>query len=133
MFLYLKRREIKTAIFAQNLRGTMDAAEEWWEDRPRPINKEELPQFRSFSDVMLTYWLHNSPEPKYLRYCFVTHIMNDETLNIITQILRNTREVTDKTKIPYWPGITRSMEDEGENDFLALLGRSYSTILGSRH
>lgn len=50
--------------------------------------KEELPKLRRPSDIMAAYWLRGNTSPKGLKYYFVLDIRNEETLPVITSVLK---------------------------------------------
>lgn len=68
---------------------------------------DELPEFKQWSDMMAVYWLRSNPTPKNLRFYIVTHITNDATVDIMSKVLRDAPEITNKGTVPRWPGLTR--------------------------
>ena len=85
------------------------------------IRPEDLPQFRSLSDLLWAGWLSGSnpnagnPNPSNLKYIFMMWIVNKETLGIIKRALANKK----KSKYSVWPGDDFPVS---EADGQALLG-----------
>jgi hypothetical protein len=83
----------------------MTAGEQFWGFEPDP---SELPKLRPGSDIISAYWLRGNSSPKNLRYYFVNHVVNDQTLPVIAALLHGQPQ----GRVPYWPGVTFDMSTE---------------------
>ena len=89
----------------------------------RDINRNDLPNLRSLSDLLWAGWVSGSspmgrpgnPNIAGLKYIFMVDVINGETLSVMKRALRN----KGLEKVPVWPGVDFSCADE---DGAALLG-----------
>ena len=101
--------------------NTKSAAEDDWEGE---VVVSQLPALRFASDIIMAYWLRGHPNPGNLKYYFVNHVVNTETLPLIASIIKS----NGLTTVPYWPGITYSMATP---ECAALLGECIKYTLNS--
>lgn len=70
---------------------------------------------------MAAYWLRHNPNPQNLRFWFVNHVVNEDTVPLIALILHNTHTEQSELTVPYWPG---ALYEAQSTEFQALLGKN---------
>lgn len=108
------------AIFAQNLLSPSGAMKRDFEEDE--ISPSDLPDLARCSDIIWSYWLRDNQNPRDLDYLFGNHIRNEDTLALISRVLRN----HDMNEVPRWPGLRLEMST---NDALAILGSPIGSII----
>jgi hypothetical protein len=106
------------AIYGLFLESPQSSAKNIWFGGLKEANKDDLPQLRTFSDVVWGFWNRDNSNVKNIRYFFMVGISNDATNQVIARCLKN----VDK-ELSEWPGTEFSTAtDEGH----ALLGKLLS-------
>jgi hypothetical protein len=92
----------------------------------REATPNELPALRYISDIFWGYWRRSTSTPKNLRYYIATHVVNDDTVKLVSRALKNS-EMDDLSE---WPGKTFEMDSE---EWAALLGKAKTKLLPNSH
>lgn len=102
------------AIIAKNINSPRSAVQEKgiWDRKADP---DELPDLQYLSDVYWGYWARDNPDLKNFRIYGAHHVINDDTVLLVTRALRN----KGKSKLERWPGVEF---ERGTKEHLALIG-----------